>query len=192
MLQLRKYLAGQVERLEEGLPIAAGCRVAPGEEVQTVRKLECGLELIASAKTTSCVTLRICFEPPKFEAWRRNLGPVSLYFADPYGVELYYKEDVWGVSVGGNRCHFDRKREDTHDIALLTVEETLEGPEVYFARPGDQSEDTSVESSDSDEPAPADRTPNRLLPNSEDSPEGESSRPNRLLGVLQRVAGTGV
>lgn len=128
------------------------------------------------------MTLLICLDIPKFHDWKRKLGPVELFYANPFGIEVYYKENVWGISVGGYRLYLPLKEKKVYPIGVLHIKKIGEEVEVTFARPDGFHKDIPTPVTFINQPAESSSISSRVLPQKE-SHEREEELPNRLLNL---------
>lgn len=73
------------------------------EGLTTERSLECGLDLQAVSHDPKTVNLQIFFVRPRFEEWKKRLGPVDLFYANPFGIEVIYRKGAWAFFVEEER-----------------------------------------------------------------------------------------
>jgi hypothetical protein len=67
------------------------------------------------------VTLRISLDPPRFRAWVDALGPVELFYMDPYGIEVYFKGS-WQISLNKQALPLSDVGEP-YELARIEVKE---------------------------------------------------------------------
>jgi hypothetical protein len=129
--KLHEFLQGQLYRQQMKQTTAASLEKTPGGEFYTKKFLPIGLILVATPskvdpKTTS---LRIFFDPPRFMKWMEGIGPVTLAFFDPYGIEISKndKEDRWYLILDGKKLNMDLKRDAPYEVAAVDIHEIFKG-----------------------------------------------------------------
>lgn len=192
--QLLVFLQEQHRRLKLNQPLASSVRPGP-EGLVTRRHLWCGLEMVATSADPTSATLQIFFDPRRFETWKKDLGPVTMFYADPFGVEITYRKGAWAFFVEERRLPTDFAAMEVREVARLQIE-----------KKGTQNEPLGPSS-----PLPSDGAPlplpavpgtpgsqgrdgvllggtkpvDRLLPRVQDhAPGSEGSQSERLLAAL--------
>ncbi len=89
-------------------------------EVQ--KKLGNGLRLRAELGNDKQTTiLQIFLDPLRFWNWTKTLGSLEFFYMDPFGIEVYYKEGKWGISI--DKVEIPWKNTDSiHEIACIEVQ----------------------------------------------------------------------
>ena len=67
------------------------------------------------------MTLQILLDPLRFWAWTSSLGPLDIFYMDPYGIEIYFKKE-WCISLDREVIPF-RDTEEIHEIARIDIKE---------------------------------------------------------------------
>lgn len=67
------------------------------------------------------VTLQIFLDPLRFWSWTEALGPLDIFYMDPYGIEIFYKKE-WCISLDREVIPF-KKTNEIHEIARIEVRE---------------------------------------------------------------------
>ena len=130
-LKLHDFLQGQLYRQQMKQPIAASLEKTPDGEFYTKKFLPIGLIFVATPSKTDPKTtsLRIFFDPPRFVKWMESLGPVTLAFFDPYGIEVSRndKEGRWYLVLDGKKLNMDLKRDAPYEVAAVDIHEIFKG-----------------------------------------------------------------
>lgn len=71
------------------------------------------------------VSLRIFFDPPGFKAWRDGMGPMTVLYMDPYGLELILdnKTDQWRLYLDRKELHVNLETDEIYELARLEIED---------------------------------------------------------------------
>lgn len=130
-LKLHEFLQGQLYRQQMNQPTAASLEKTPGGECYTKRSLPTGLILVAtpSRENPKITSLRIFFDPPRFMKWMESMGPVTLAFFDPYGIEISRndEEGEWYLILDGKKLNMDLKRDAPYEVAAIDIHEIFKG-----------------------------------------------------------------
>ena len=130
-LKLHEFLQRQLYRQRMNQPTAASLEKTPGGEFYTKRFLPSGLILIAtpSRGDSKITSLRIFFDPPRFMKWAESMGPVTLAFFDPYGIEISKndKEGKWYLILDGKKLNMDLGRKAPYEVAAVDIHEIFKG-----------------------------------------------------------------
>jgi len=97
------------------------------------KKLDCGLILTGESVQAKIATLQIGFAPGIFEIWRSALGPIELYYTNPYGIEIAYERDVWGFWVDERRLRLSLSSKEPYEMARLEIKGGSNGLEVSMS-----------------------------------------------------------
>jgi hypothetical protein len=87
------------------------------------KKLGNGLRIRAQVENDSrTVILQIFLDPLRFWAWVNALGPLELFYMDPYGIEICMKKERWAIVVDGIEI-LPRKTSEIHEIVRIEIAE---------------------------------------------------------------------
>ena len=87
------------------------------------KRLGNGLRIRAQVENDKrTVTLQIFLDPLRFWAWVKALGPLELFYMDPYGIEICMKRNRWAIVVDGIEI-LPRKTNEIHEIARIEINE---------------------------------------------------------------------
>lgn len=118
------YLLQNQRRELFGEPTASLERLADGTPF-IQKELASGLRIRAQIEQDKqTVTLRISLDPLKFQSWVDSLGPMELFYMDPYGIEVYFK-DSWRISLDKQAIPL-RETEEPYELARIEVKEIQE------------------------------------------------------------------
>ena len=126
--RIQDFLEEQIQRKMSNLPPAASLEQTPGGEWCVRKPLTFGVVLLAipSPENPRIVTLQIFFDPVRFKAWRKGLGPVTQLYLNPYGLELVLDRKVerWGLFLAGQELYLDLEAENIYEAARLEIRDT--------------------------------------------------------------------
>jgi hypothetical protein len=92
---------------------------SPSTEIQ--KKHVSGLRIKGTLKEIEQrVTLQISLDPLRFESWTKSMGPVDVFYMDPYGIEIFY-EKRWFVSIDSKVVPF-KDTAEIYEMARIDVE----------------------------------------------------------------------
>ena len=100
---------------------------ASSEPLVTDRNLGCGLVLRATSDRLKIVSLQISYDPLRFKKWKEDLGPLELFYANPFGIEITYRHEKWGFFIEGEKLPVSS--EDQEETPLAQFQITTEGTE---------------------------------------------------------------
>src|SRR5574338_25222 len=120
--QLLEFFQEQHQRLKQNQPLASSVRRG-AEGLVTQRRLECGLELVATSAGEKTATLQIFLDPHRFETWKKSLGLVTMFYADPFGGEITYRKGAWAFFIEERRLPTDFAAMEVQEVARLQIEE---------------------------------------------------------------------
>jgi len=130
-LKLHDFLQGQLYRQQMSQPTAASLEKTTGGEFFTKKFLPVGLILVAtpSRRDPKTTSLRIFFDPPRFNQWIESMGPISLAFLDPYNIEISKNEEEerWYLILDGKKLNMDLKRDAPYEVAAVDIHEIFKG-----------------------------------------------------------------
>ena len=98
------------------------CQTLGNGGLQTQRTLGCGIVLTLTSPLPKTATLSIGLEPKTFKQWIKHLGDISLFYTDPFGIEIMLRDGLWGAYIGSYRLPFDLNRNDYHEIGHLEIQ----------------------------------------------------------------------
>lgn len=125
-------LISLVEKIDEYL-LSHQTAVAFGTSVESLerlpngnpfiqKKLGSGLRIRAQVENDKqTVTLQIFLDPLRFCSWTEALGPVELFYMDPYGIEVCFKKR-WTIVIDGVEI-IPRNIDQIHEIARIEIRE---------------------------------------------------------------------
>lgn len=123
--RIDEYLVGQQIAETFGTSVASLERL-PNGNLFVQKRTGTGIRIRAQIESDSpTVTLQIFFDPLRFEAWTNAIGPVELFYMDPFGIEVFYKKDEWKIAIDRDEIH-PKKKDEIHEIAKIRIEE-IEG-----------------------------------------------------------------
>jgi hypothetical protein len=151
-------------------------RRTPNGFLEIRKALACGLELVAESSDPKTATLRIFFDPPRFNRWREQQGEITLFYSNPYGIEIAFQAGVWGIFVDEKRLGLRVRDEQPYEVARLQLKGPPDALEVALYLPEGAPHEVSqlcdsLPVGDSSLSTPAVLQPDRVLRVPE--PEGE-------------------
>lgn len=121
----------------------ASLETSPTGTLLLRKVLPCGLDLVAESVAPMTATLRIFFDPRRFESWRASQGNLGLFYANPYGIEIVYEENVWGFFVDERQLQIRLRNTKPHEVACLDIQQVGDVVEVHLQQPGGEYESSS-------------------------------------------------
>lgn len=104
-----------------GQPVVSLDKLPNGEPF-IQKKLGNGIRIRGTlTEAEQTVTLQIFLDPLRFWSWTKSLGPVDVFYMDPYGIEIYFKNE-WCISLDQQSIPFKNTNE-IHEIARIDVKE---------------------------------------------------------------------
>ena len=119
--KIDEYLLGNQTAVRFGQPTGSLDRLDNGN-LFVQKKLNNGIRIrgtLTEAERT--VTLQTFLDPLKFWSWTRAIGPVEVFYMDPYGLEVYFKEQ-WAISLDAKVIPF-KDTSEIHEIAKIEMRE---------------------------------------------------------------------
>lgn len=87
------------------------------------KKLGNGLRIRAQVESVSrTVILQIFLDSLRFWAWVKALGPLELFYMDPYGIEICMKQGRWSITVDGIEI-FPSRTNEINEIVRIEINE---------------------------------------------------------------------
>ncbi len=79
------------------------------------------------------MNLRIFFDPPRFRSWKESIGPVDLFYMNPYGIELVKDRETerWGLFIDEQELYMDSSGDDLYELARFSIEGDPDEFEVF-------------------------------------------------------------
>jgi hypothetical protein len=101
---------------------AASLDKSPNGDSFIQKKLASGVRIRGTLKEAErLVILQIFLDPLRFWSWTRTLGPLDVFYMDPYGIEIFYKKK-WGISLASKSIAF-KETDQIHEVARIEVRE---------------------------------------------------------------------
>ncbi len=125
--KLHRFLRRQIYRHQMSQPVAASLEKTPDGEFFVKKFLPVGLILVAtpSREDPKITSLRIFFDPLRFVAWSKSMGPVKVAFFNPYDLEVSRnaEENKWYLVLDGKELNMDLTRQDPYEVAAVNIHE---------------------------------------------------------------------
>lgn len=106
----------------------------PDGRICAQKRLPLGLILRASPKKEdpSTTTLQIFFDPLRFRAWRKSLGPIDMFYSNPYGIEVVKEKQTqqWGIFLDTQEILLKLTDSEVYEAARVEIRGTHGGREV--------------------------------------------------------------
>lgn len=84
------------------------------------KKTGAGLRIRAQVENDKqTVTLQIFLDPLRFKSWTDALGPVELFYMDPFGIEVCFKKR-WTIVIDGIEI-LPQETTQIHEIAKIEI-----------------------------------------------------------------------
>lgn len=129
--KLHGFLQGQLYRQRTRQTTAVSLETTTGGEYYTKKFLAPGLILVAtpSRKDSRITSLRIFFDPSRFNQWSESIGPAKLVFLNPYDLEISRnaKEGQWYLALNDQKLNMDLGRKDAYEVAAVEIHDTHAG-----------------------------------------------------------------
>jgi hypothetical protein len=105
--------------LSRQLPGSSG-RPSSAEEESIQKKHVSGLRIKGTLKEVEqSVTLQIFLDPLRFETWTKSMGPVDIFYMDPYGIEICFDKQWW-IAVDCKKVPF-KTTSEIYELARIDV-----------------------------------------------------------------------
>lgn len=119
--KIDEYLLRNQTAARFGQP-AVSLDKSPNGDAFIQKKLANGIRIRGTLKEAErLVILQIFLDPLRFWAWTRTLGPLDVFYMDPYGIEIFYKKK-WGITLAQKIIPF-RDTNEIHEIDRIEVSE---------------------------------------------------------------------
>jgi hypothetical protein len=119
--KIDEYLLRNQTAVRFGQP-AVSLDKSPNGDMFIQKKLASGIRIRGTlTEAERLVTLQIFLDPLRFWAWTKTLGPLDVFYMDPFGIEIFYKKK-WGISLAQKAISF-RDTNEIHEIARIEVRE---------------------------------------------------------------------
>lgn len=130
---MTQFIQEQVYRRQMGQPLAESLEKTPDGSLAVLKRLPCGLILKAGPdpEIQRTVNLRIFCDPLRFKAWRDSLGPLDMFYMNPYGIEVVLDQGSgrWGIFLENRELLLDPERDKIYELASIDIEN---GPGTEF------------------------------------------------------------
>jgi hypothetical protein len=95
----------------------------PNGNMFVQRRTGTGIRIRAQIESDNpTVTLQIFFDPLRFRAWTDAIGPVELFYMDPYGIEVFYKEGEWKIAIDRDEIR-PMDTSEIYEVARIEIKE---------------------------------------------------------------------
>ena len=120
--RIDEYLLGHQTASLFGTSVASLDR-SPDGNLFMQKRLGNGLRIRAQVENDKqTVTLQIFLDPLRFWSWVKTLGPLELFYMDPFGIEICMKQGRWTIVVDGIEI-LPRKTGEIHEIVRIEINE---------------------------------------------------------------------
>lgn len=138
--KLGKFIQEQMRREQQGLPLAESLEKTPAGEWAVRKVLPIGVVLLCTpaplgpqSPRQRTVILRIFFDPARFRDWTETIGPVDLFYMNPYGIELVKERETsrWGLFVDEQELYLNSSGNDIYEVAKFSIQGGPDEFEVF-------------------------------------------------------------